>query len=73
MTGFKQLIDSDTPSGIVLTAMGSGGLTVQAIMDGLNLFVLALNVVMALGGLMLLGYRLKRARRTARNSRWNDT
>lgn len=63
----------DTAPGILSVSVGGGGLTMQAVMDGMSLALLTLNILLALGGLMFLGYRVIRARRKTRSQRWDDS
>ena len=62
----------DTTVGIITASVGSGGLTMQAMMEGVSLALLVLNLVLAIGGFVLLGYRIKMARRKTRNQRHGD-
>ena len=63
----------DTTVGIITASVGGGGLTLQAVTDGASLILVALNIVLALGGIAWLVYRYRATRRKARNQRWNDT
>ena len=53
----------DITVGVITAAVGSGGLTLQMAMETMSLVLLVLNLVLAIGGFVLLGYRLKIARR----------
>ena len=63
----------DTTVGIITASVGSGGLTMQMLMTGMSFTLLALNIVLAIGGITWLVYRYKATRRKTRNQRWNDT
>ena len=65
--------NSDTIIGVATASLGGGGLTMQAVMEGMSLTLLALNIVLAIGGIAWLGYRYRATRRKTRNQRWNDT
>ena len=67
------MITKDTTVGVITASVGSGGLTIQAVMEGMSFTLLALNIVLAIGGIAWLGYRYKATRRKTRNQRWNDT
>jgi len=53
----------DITVGVITASVGSGGLTMQMAMETMSLALLVLNLVLAIGGFVLLGYRLKIARR----------
>ena len=57
------MITKDTTVGVFSASVGSGGLTMQMAMETMSLVLLVLNLVLAIGGFVLLGYRLKIARR----------
>jgi len=53
----------DITVGVITASVGSGGLTMQMAMETMSLVLLVMNLVLAIGGFVLLGYRLKIARR----------
>ena len=53
----------DITVGVITASVGSGGLTMQMAMETMSLVLLLMNLVLAIGGFVLLGYRLKIARR----------
>lgn len=53
-------IKDDGVIGAGLSVAGTTGLTLQAVMDGLSLAVLVINLTLGLGGLILLWRRLKK-------------
>jgi len=54
---------ADITVGVTTASIGSGGLTLQMAMETMSLVLLVLNLLLAIGGFVLLGYRLKIARR----------
>lgn len=62
----------DATVGIASTALGSGGLTLQAVMDGMSLALLGLNIMLCLAGLVLVGYRLRAVRQKHRSQYRNQ-
>jgi|TARA_R110002051_G_scaffold257329_1_gene316326 hypothetical protein len=59
----------DVPAAIAITATGTGGLTIQAVTEGLSLVVLMLNLILALGGIGFLIYRFTMMRQEERLKR----
>ena len=53
----------DAAIGLTSAAIGGSGLTLQVVMDGMSFALLALNLVLCIGGLLLVGYRLRKAMR----------
>ena len=64
--------NSDTLVGVATISVGGGGLTLQAVMEGMSLTLLALNIVLTISGIAWLGYRYKATRRRTRNQRHDD-
>lgn len=50
----------DTVIGAVMAAAGTSGLTIQAVIDGLNVAVLGVNFILGLGGIALLVHRFRK-------------
>lgn len=58
--------ETDMTVGAVAFVGGGSSLTMQVVVDGMSLTLLALNILLILGGLVLVGYRIVAAARERR-------
>lgn len=61
--------DPDTFAGTVAALGGTTGLTVQYMTNFGSLLVIALNILLAVGGLVLVGLKIAKARRDLKQSK----
>lgn len=61
------LRDPDTAIGTVAAGLGSAGITTQMLLDFGNLIALGLNIGLAMGGFVLLYYRIQNQRATKKD------
>ena len=59
--------DLDSQIGVIAAAAGSTGLSFQVFMDFANVAVVILNIGLALGGIILLWFRIRKLVREARD------